>query len=451
MMATYALLKEIRVSTGLALFGGLVVAFSPVYFALSFTFMTDVPFTAIATASCWLLLRGLRKDSWMEIVAGLILATAAILIRQVGLAIPLAFGLAYIAKRGPSIKNSIAAIVPAATTFAIQFAYQKWLLWSGHIPINFGKQIRTLDMQLHQDWTAILRDGMTITVYAFLYLGLFLFPFLLVATRLPRARRGAVLILTACVSTAVTAVLSTHGKLMPVHGIVLSTAGIGIDAGPIGGPGQFWTMVTFLSVMGAILLLWVLVTTILFLIRLFKQHQLDQGYVQIFCLGLIIIGFSPLALLGLTIDGFFDRYLIMFLPPLIVVTASWTGAAPDETLKLNANLTTLMAIIVLLAMARFSVLAIHDWLSWHRVLWTAVNNLMDEKNLSPERIDGGFEFNGWYYYHNTPNPEGGRSYIVSDEYIVAPFLHNGYVALKQYPVDRWLPWGRADIIVQSRP
>ena len=69
-LATYGLLREARASAWLALFGSLVLAFSPIYFALSYTFMTDVPFTAVATASSWLLLRGLRRDSWFEMGGG---------------------------------------------------------------------------------------------------------------------------------------------------------------------------------------------------------------------------------------------------------------------------------------------------------------------------------------------------------------------------------------------
>src|SRR5262245_31806689 len=46
-LATYGLLREARAPAGLALLGALVLAFSPIYFSLSFTFMSDVPFAAI--------------------------------------------------------------------------------------------------------------------------------------------------------------------------------------------------------------------------------------------------------------------------------------------------------------------------------------------------------------------------------------------------------------------
>src|SRR5215217_5512086 len=41
-LATYGLLRESRAPALLAMLGALVLAFNPIYFALSFTFMTDV-------------------------------------------------------------------------------------------------------------------------------------------------------------------------------------------------------------------------------------------------------------------------------------------------------------------------------------------------------------------------------------------------------------------------
>jgi 4-amino-4-deoxy-L-arabinose transferase-like glycosyltransferase len=94
LVASYALLREARASKATALLGAATIGFSPVYFALSFTFMSDVPFAAVATASSWLLARGLRRDSCAAMLAGLTLAVAALLIRQIGLALFIAFGLA---------------------------------------------------------------------------------------------------------------------------------------------------------------------------------------------------------------------------------------------------------------------------------------------------------------------------------------------------------------------
>src|SRR5215469_768343 len=122
-LATYALLRQAQAKPGTALIGALTLAFGPIYFALSFTFMTDVPFTAVAAASSLLLLRGLRRGGRAEIIIGLFLAMVALLIRQIGLAIPIAFAIAYITKHGLGFRLLIKAIIPVALGFAVQVGY----------------------------------------------------------------------------------------------------------------------------------------------------------------------------------------------------------------------------------------------------------------------------------------------------------------------------------------
>ena len=139
LLATYGLLREARAPAGLALFGSLVLGFSPIYFALSYTFMTDVPFVAITTASSWLLLRGLRRDSRAELLAGFVFAGLAILIRQLGLAIPIAFAAAYTVKYGFRLRNVLVATLPVGAGLALQMIYEAWLRVSGRLPANFGK------------------------------------------------------------------------------------------------------------------------------------------------------------------------------------------------------------------------------------------------------------------------------------------------------------------------
>ena len=215
-LATYGLLREARASAWLALFGSLVLAFSPIYFALSYTFMTDVPFTAVATASSWLLLRGLRRDSWFEMGGGLILAAVAILIRQVGLAIPIAFAASYLVKYGFSTRRLTEAMFPVVTGFALQVAYEGWLRWSDRLPANFGKPIDTIRVQLiqlHQGWPSTLGDATRITSSSLVYLGFFLFPFLVAVYQSASPRRAlTVLFALNGTAAATTAILTVYGK-----------------------------------------------------------------------------------------------------------------------------------------------------------------------------------------------------------------------------------------------
>jgi hypothetical protein len=94
-LGTYCLLRECRLRRSTAFLGALTVAVNPVFFNLSATFMTDVPFFAFAVLSAWLLARALRRGSFPLAAGGIALACCATLIREVGMIIPFAFALAW--------------------------------------------------------------------------------------------------------------------------------------------------------------------------------------------------------------------------------------------------------------------------------------------------------------------------------------------------------------------
>jgi 4-amino-4-deoxy-L-arabinose transferase-like glycosyltransferase len=443
-LATYGLLREAQAQPKLALFGSLVLAFSPIYFGLSFTFMTDVPFSAFAALSSWLLLRGLRRDEWTQIAVGLFFSSVAILIRQVGLAIPVAFSAAYLAMHCLQARRIVAATLIGSGGLALQFAYQGWLRGSNHLPSHFGQTITTLLIQLQRPLIDILSDVIVITAYAFVYAGLFLFAFLIIASPIfEKGRHKLALLAVLAIAGVVTAILSTWGKLMPMHGNILTQAGIGWD--PIKGPVPFWTGVTFLGLFGAILLIATLQRGFTCILSVNKKNS----SLLTFPLALITVSFAPLPFLGFGKAGFYDRYLLVFLPLLMLIAV----AAQDSTkdLRLRSIRGTIGA-TTLLATAVFSVAATHDYLASNRTLWLALNHLMHDHGVKPQQIDGGFEFGGWYLYADNYVVQPGKSWywVVDDEYLVSHFRRDGYSVIETYAVDRWLSWGSADVLVQRR-
>jgi hypothetical protein len=453
-LATYGLLREARVPVRLAVLGALVIAFNPIYFPLSFTFMSDVPFTALATVSSWLLVRGLRRSSWTEISAGLALVAVAILIRQIGLALPLAFGAAYFVKQRFRARQLLPATLPGAAAFVLQIGYQEWLRWSDRLPTTFGSQIKALWSQLHQPWPSIVFDALKIMSISLIYTGLFLFPFLIAMRRLALHRRIALSILMGGIAVAVTASMAVRKMLMPVHGNIISKAGIGpittYGGDPFWAPPHFWLFVTFISVVGAILLAVRLLESVtLLLSQALDSIQGEPPYLFTFALVAIAATFAPLPLLGFGPHGFYDRYLIVLLP--------WVMLALVATESVNATLSfrsipAEIGAFSLLAMALFAVAATHDYLSFNRARWDALESVMREYGIGPERVDGGFEFNGWYLYDPAyiGRPSSSWWWVADDNFLVGTSLREGYVPLRIDPVTRWLPWGRGDIIVQRR-
>jgi hypothetical protein len=108
-----------------------------------------------------------------------------------------------------------------------------------------------------------------------------------------------------------------------------------------------------------------------------------------------------------------------------------------------------LALVIVLFSGIFTIGATHDFLSWNRVRWQALNNLMQESQISPNYIDGGFEFNGWYLYNSKyqGSPDKSWWWVDKDDYIISFGLLPGYKEIKRYPFSRWLPFGPENILV----
>ncbi|HEY9296528.1 MAG TPA: glycosyltransferase family 39 protein, partial [Phormidium sp.] len=111
-LASYGLLRELTGNFQLALLGASVIALNPVYFSSSNSFNSDVPSFSFAILSLYFIVRGLRLNSNLEVLAGILISFIAILNRQSSIVITASFGLAYLAKKGLKIKNFTVAFLP---------------------------------------------------------------------------------------------------------------------------------------------------------------------------------------------------------------------------------------------------------------------------------------------------------------------------------------------------
>jgi hypothetical protein len=154
---------------------------------------------------------------------------------------------------------------------------------------------------------------------------------------------------------------------------------------------------------------------------------------------------SVLYFLPLGIAVLFDRYLIFFLPLMMVAMAR--GAGQPRASKSRAVYWLSVALVV--AYGLFAIGGTHDYLSWNRARWQALHHLTSELRISPERIDGGFEFNGFYLYDDNYRRERSKSWwwVHRDDFVIAFGPMAGYESMKRYSFARWLPPGRGDIHV----
>ncbi len=136
LLGSYCLLLSLTKQNRVALTGTFVLLVNPLFIVLVNSFMTDVPFLALALWSAFFLLRAIERDSISDIILGMGLAVTALLIRQLALALPLAFLFGYVARFSPaiSLRRFVIGVAPFAFSSLIYVAYIRWLKINDNLP-----------------------------------------------------------------------------------------------------------------------------------------------------------------------------------------------------------------------------------------------------------------------------------------------------------------------------
>lgn len=469
-LATYGLLREVRASRLISLFGAFLVALNPIYFGLSNTFMTDVPFFAVAAMSLYFFIRGLRSDRKIDIILGTLLSCFSLLIRQNGIIIPVAFGCAYLFKKKLSKTNVIVASIPTLSGICLQFIYQNWLESTHRTSPNFNLQSRgfiNIISSANIGTVVYLIDS---TLIALIYIGLFISP-LMIPAFLTKFRASSLaeqrlifLSIPSILILILARLVKNRPMFMPLKGNTLMDFGLGPltlhDGDALISSHAFtptiltyiWVALTVVAVLSAALLIYYLLTTAR---QIFKQPEKDESahpqWLKILIVLTVLLYYLPFG-----ISTYFDRYLLMLILLLLMLVI---GSSPiiSRSHLINKKMIS-MVLMITLVYGGFTVGVTHDYLSLNRVRWQALNALMHDFKVLPNYIDGGYEFNGWHLYDpkNTyainfmkdpKRPDKSWWYVDRDDYMIAFGNLAGYEELKIYQTGRWLPFGPKTISV----
>lgn len=467
-ITTYGLLREANSTPKYSLFGAFIVAVNPLYFVLSNSFMSDVPSFAFAVLSLYFLIRGLKRNSHFEILIGIVVAFVSILNRQSNLIILPAFGFAYLLKKGLNIRNIVKAFFPTLVGIALYVSYSKWLQLTERIPILYNFQAKQLLQSFSSGFLDIVSIYSENLLIFSIYLGLFLFPLLIVKfpiqyQKLSFAKKRISLFTIFLIVAAGTVYFLATKRQMPLVGNVINPFGLVYVEASLLKPISLtmisivWKNITIIGLIGAALLFQYF--SIAFF-KIFNQKQnteLQKKWLLILTIFITFMYFLPIGVLK---KGYwFDRYLIFLLPLLMILISITTT---NGSKKRIAPWAVSISLIMLLLYGGFTISATHDYLSWNRVRWQALHDLMQESQISPNQINGGFEFNGWYFgnrlekcnpkYQKIPGDSsgnwadftclwGGNNY----KYTISLVPQIGYKVEKTYFFRKWLLWSKENL------
>jgi len=289
-----------------------------------------------------------------------------------------------------------------------------------------------------------------------MYLGLSLLPLILLWPHLFRVMENKAARYSA-INFVIAATLATFlpGEFMPLSRNILMVGGIGPvtlrDVYLLELPhvpalsSTFWIPLTVIGILSGALIL-------AFLIFLTKQTMTNSNHlkdsdnrvVAVFLLSACLI----YAGLIIPFHSFFDRYLLLLIPLLCATIAGSMGV-----FRFHPRPVIISLVALFICLYSFSSIATtRDYLTWQRIRWEALRTLVEIDHIPPSKIDGGFEFNGWYLYDPNYSPAADKSWwwVHDDDYMVTLGSVAGYKVVKQYPFKRWLPPQKATIFVLRR-
>ncbi|BBD69185.1 hypothetical protein NIES4072_34860 [Nostoc commune NIES-4072] len=467
-ITTYDLLREANSSPKYSLVGALIVALNPLYFVLSNSFMSDVPSFTFAILALYFLIRGLKRNSHFEILIGIVVAFVSILNRQSNLIILPAFGFAYLLKKGLNSRNIVKAFFPTLVGIALYLSYSKWLQLTERIPILYNFQAKQLLKSFSSGFLEIISIYSENLLIFSIYLGLFLFPLLIVKFPIQyhklsfTKKRISLFTIFIIVAAGIVYCLAAK-KQMPLVGNVINPFGLVYEEAFLLKPisitiiNIIWKNITIVGLIGSALLFQYFSIAFFKLVNQKQNIEVEKKWLLVLTLFTIFMYFLPIGVLKKIY--WFDRYLIFLLPLLMMLVSITTKNGSKKRIASWAVSTSL---IMLLLYGGFTISATHDYLSWNRVRWQAVHDLMQEFQVSPNQINGGFEFNGWYFgnrlekcnpkYQKSPRDSsgnwadftclwGGNNY----KYTISLVPQIGYKVEKTYSYRKWLLWSKENL------
>lgn len=378
LIAYFLLLNRITSRPTLAFIGTLILWSNPVFYNLSFTFMTDIPALLFLIISIYFYYLGFEKQKNKYLFCGTIFGLLSAFSRQTGILIIIA-AFIYGVKNFKTLKlyNFITSFgIPLAVAGAIYTYLNIYQL----LPQNTGSHVIEGAWRLlgHIKWWLF---------YIPMYLGLFTLPLTLpwFIKHKSAWRSKKFWILFFSIAGLTIAIRQIWHLQFPYIGNIISYYGLGPMKNALSGqltpaiPSWAWGIITMFCAFG--------LSLIAYLLLFHKRNNSEPtGFIYLFGL---------LYLIPLLIFESFDRYLLPLLIVLII--------ALMQNIK-HVKFSYSFSLILILFFALFSLTQTKFYLAWNQTRWNLANQNMMRSN-DATKIDAGYEWDGWHNYWPTLSNE----------------------------------------------
>jgi hypothetical protein len=380
LIAFYYLAREHRLNNIQAGLVTLALYASPLFLFLSFTFNTDVPFLMGFVIALFLYTRAIRLESYPLLLIASIAASAAILTRQFGLALPAGvFSLWALGKdrKGKALFFATGLVLPGAAGI--------WQLANGLLkPTWVQRQVLHVHANYLTDLTTLLGNFFWRPTIILQYLTLFTLPFMFLAVlsliidiKQGRSQKSLIVLLTMCTFVILAGAVYGHVALgrpwllpyIPWDETITSIANMG-QWGRSG--------LTLITLTGASLYAYIIV----------RRYFGSPGWVSVSVSErLLDVTTFFLLLEHLLYRGFGDRYLLGFLPFVLILVGQHAG---NWLIRWNRGV-----VIACLTMLIVAAMWTRGRLTEAEANWQAAESVR-AAGTDPRHI---FGYTEWNFYH----------------------------------------------------
>jgi len=412
-LALYGTQRELGRARTDSLIATLVLAANPVFFLLSLSFMTDVPFVSVSNIAFFFIARAFCRKKPLELWLGCAFAVAGFFIRQIAIAIPGAvllyaiFTPAFRTRRyflPPIIASLLICLTPflIAQTFGLtsQYTSREWVF----------------DKWVHQSELGI--PGL---LRVLMHSGLALFPLSMPLIVLFHRRLRFWGVFAGLLLLTAGSVLLTPEIPKPLEGM-WNLIALGKERRLLRGLPDPDFLASWLN--HPLLAFALLCATGIIL----KSIDAAAGKNILRLFVLYAVSHFVLIMAVWLFDAWgSDRYSIVLLPPLIVILT-------------ESRLTSKTTIAGIVLLFLISMLVTWSETQNNRAAATALSWLR-QKGIALSEIDAGYALNGWYLYAHPVNLAPGNSadrdvpFVTTNEkkpYVIATSPLPGYKVLRRY-------------------
>lgn len=404
-----------------AFFAGLLLLCQPIYYNLSFSFMTDVPFTALALVSLWQYTLFFKTNKTAHRAMGILAAIAAFFIRQPGLMLWAVPEIIYFLQQPRAPRRWLIAFAHAVGAVGLYIGMEHGL--KVYLTDDYFRPAES--MLFTSPLLGVKHFAMRYVLTLF-YLGLFLLPFLPHAVAHLRKTRSWqapwFLALVALNIFFTLALWQQFGRVFPYHGYTIYNLGLGT---PILADFHYERLRQFPQLpIWLMVALGMVVQVYSFLLlggllRGIRRWYARSAYNP---MDLTVCVFAVLYTGIMYLWAFLDRYVLMLFALAIY------GIARTRPTWMRP---TWAGVLMILGLGWYVVAGTHDYLAWNQAVTDKKIELVQVRGIPRDDIAAGYPQDGW---------DKGGSYVREDAtYYMTWGEMEGYTLVERFDYPRWLP------------